>query len=91
MYVYAPCVPGAQCPVPGARCPVPSADRRSCRTVIIDGACEPPFVCWESNPGFLEKQQVLLTTEPSPQPLKFKVVVCFFLIYTQVVQKLVLS
>ena len=36
--------------------------------LIIDG-CEPPFGCWELNSGPLEEQSVLLTIEPSPQPL----------------------
>ena len=35
---------------------------------ITDG-CEPPCGCWELNSGPLEKQSVLLTTEPSLQPL----------------------
>ena len=36
---------------------------------ITDG-CEPPCGCWELNSGPLEEQSVLLTTEPSLQPLK---------------------
>jgi len=35
---------------------------------ITDG-CEPPCGCWELNSGPLEEQPVLLTTEPSLQPL----------------------
>jgi hypothetical protein len=35
---------------------------------IIDG-CEPPCGCWELNSGPLEEQPVLLTTQPSLQPL----------------------
>jgi hypothetical protein len=35
---------------------------------ITDG-CEPPCGCWELNSGPLEEQSVLLTTEPSLQPL----------------------
>jgi hypothetical protein len=35
---------------------------------ITDG-CEPPYGFWELNSGPLEGQPVLLTTEPSPQPL----------------------
>jgi hypothetical protein len=35
---------------------------------ITDG-CEPPCGCWELNPGPLEEQSVLLTAEPSLQPL----------------------
>ena len=34
---------------------------------ITDG-CELPCGFWELNSGLLEKQSVLLTTEPSPQP-----------------------
>ena len=30
---------------------------------------EPPCGCWELNPGPLEEQPVLLTAEPSLQPL----------------------
>ena len=32
--------------------------------------CEPPCGCWELNSGPLEEQSVLLTTEPSLQPLE---------------------
>jgi hypothetical protein len=35
---------------------------------IIDG-CEPPCGNWELNSGLLEEQSVLLTAEPSLQPL----------------------
>jgi hypothetical protein len=34
----------------------------------MDG-CEPPCGCWDLNSGPLEEQLVLLTTEPSHQPL----------------------
>ena len=34
------------------------------RTGVTNG-CEPPRGYWESNPGPLEEQPVLLTTEPS--------------------------
>jgi len=37
---------------------------------ITDG-CEPPCGCWELNLGPLEEQSVLLTAEPSLQPLGF--------------------
>lgn len=33
-------------------------------------SCEPPYGCWESNPGPLEEQSMLLTAEPSLQPAK---------------------
>lgn len=33
--------------------------------------CGPLCVCWEPNPGPLKEQQVLLTTEPSPEPHQF--------------------
>ena len=36
---------------------------------IADG-CEPPCGCWELNSGPLEEQSVLLTAEPSLQPLR---------------------
>jgi hypothetical protein len=36
---------------------------------ITDG-CELPCVCWELNSAPLEEQLVLLTTEPSLQPLQ---------------------
>ena len=38
------------------------------RHLITDG-CEPPCGCWELNSGPLEEQAMLLTTEPSLQPL----------------------
>jgi hypothetical protein len=34
----------------------------------ITDDCKPPCGCWELNSGPLEKQSVLLTTEPSLQP-----------------------
>ena len=36
--------------------------------LITDG-CEPPCGCWELNSGPLEGQSVLLTAEPSRQPI----------------------
>jgi hypothetical protein len=33
--------------------------------------CEPPYRCWELNPGPLQEQQVLLAAEPSLQPHSF--------------------
>jgi len=36
--------------------------------IITDG-CEPPCGCWDLNSGLQEEQSVLLTTEPSLQPL----------------------
>ena len=41
---------------------------RSCGTAFSDN-CELPCGCWELNPGSLEEQSVLLTAEPSLQPL----------------------
>jgi hypothetical protein len=32
--------------------------------------CESPYECWELNSGSLKEQSVLLTAEPSFQPLK---------------------
>ena len=39
-------------------------------TGVIDG-CEPSCEFWKPNLGFLQKQSVLLTTEPSLRPLPF--------------------
>ena len=36
--------------------------------LITDG-CKPPYGCWDLNSGPLQKQPVLLTNEPSLQPL----------------------
>ena len=41
---------------------------RSPGTGAMD-SCERPCGCWESNLGPLEEQPVLLTVEPSPQPV----------------------
>ena len=41
---------------------------KSPRTEVTDGF-EPPHGYWESNLGPLEEQPVLLSTEPSLQPL----------------------
>ena len=38
--------------------------------LITDG-CEPPCGCWELNSGPLEEQAMLLTSEPSLQPIDF--------------------
>jgi len=38
----------------------------------LDG-CEPPCGCWELNSGPLDEQSVLLTSEPSLQPLSAEV------------------
>lgn len=32
----------------------------------VRGSCEHSDVCWEPNPGLLQKQQVLLIPAPSP-------------------------
>jgi hypothetical protein len=37
-------------------------------TTGVADSCEPPYECWESIPGPLQEQPVLLTTEPSLQP-----------------------
>ena len=37
-------------------------------TGVMDGCELPPCVCWELNPGPLQGQRVLLTTEPFLQP-----------------------
>jgi hypothetical protein len=36
---------------------------------LITAGCEPPCDCWDLNSGPSEEQSVLLTTEPSLQPL----------------------
>lgn len=36
-----------------------------------------PHACWELNSGSLEEQEVLLTTELSPQPLEPSLVMYF--------------
>jgi hypothetical protein len=38
--------------------------------LLVDG-CEPPCGCWELNSDPLEEQSVLLTFEPSLQPIIF--------------------
>jgi hypothetical protein len=38
--------------------------------IPVTNGCEPPCGCWELNSGPLEEQAVLLTPEPSLQPLK---------------------
>ena len=38
---------------------------------LISDSCEPPCGCWELNSGPLEEQAMLLTAEPSLQPLDF--------------------
>jgi hypothetical protein len=40
-------------------------ERASDPLELVTDACEPPCECWELNPGPLEDQLVLLTTEPS--------------------------
>jgi hypothetical protein len=35
---------------------------------LITGGCEPPCGCWDLYSGPLEKQPMLLTSEPSLQP-----------------------
>jgi hypothetical protein len=47
------------------------------KTVTVSGekrvfGCEPPCGCWELNSGPPEDQSVLLTTEPSLQPVAIK-------------------
>ena len=50
---------------------------------LIMSGCEPPCGCWDLNSGPLEEQSVLLTAEPSHQPLRFifnfYLCVCMFL------------
>ena len=42
---------------------------RRAHQISLRMVCEPPCGCWELNSGSLEEQSVLLTTEPSLQPL----------------------
>jgi hypothetical protein len=46
----------------------PQTHQKRASDPIIDG-CEPPWSCWKLDSGPLEEQSVLLTTEPSLQPL----------------------
>ena len=46
------------------------APQKRALDLIIDG-CEPPCGCWKLNSGPLEEESVLLTAEPSLQPLFF--------------------
>jgi hypothetical protein len=51
---------------------------------LIMDDCEPLCGCWDLNSGPSEKQSVLLTTEPSLQPLFLFVClfVCFCLLFS---------
>jgi hypothetical protein len=40
-----------------------------CTLRVLSDGCELPCGCWEQNLGPLQEQSVLLTTEPSLQPL----------------------
>ena len=56
--------------------------QKSALDLITDG-CEPPCGCWELNSGLLEEEPLLLTSEPSLQPLVLVLLfyclfVCFF-------------
>jgi len=45
---------------------------------LIIGGYEPPCGCWELNSGPLEEQTVLLTSEPSLQPLMIIFIIYIF-------------
>lgn len=47
---------------------MPAAGQKRAPDPITDG-CEPPCRCWELNSGHSEEQAMLLTSEPSLQPL----------------------
>jgi len=49
---------------------VPVQARGRCQIPGVTDSCKPLSGSWESNPGPLEEQQVLLTAEPSLQGLK---------------------
>ena len=40
--------------------------------------CEPTRGCWESNPGPLQEQQVLLAAKPTAQPIVFNLWAVYF-------------
>jgi hypothetical protein len=65
-HTHTMCVPGAW----------RGQKRASCfsESGVMDG-CEPPYGCWDLNPGLLLEQQKLLTTESSLQYLE-KCVIC---------------
>ena len=46
-----------------------SSDKQKRESDPITDGLEPPCGCWELNSGHLEEQSVLLTAEPSLQPL----------------------
>lgn len=57
----------------------PLEDRRgvgSSKTGAID-SCVLPYGCWGPNPGPVQKQQVLVTAEPSFKPLIKKITIFF--------------
>lgn len=55
MYVY--CVSGTS-----------GGQRRALDGTGVTEGCEPPRECWESNPGLLQEQQMLLMAEPTLWP-----------------------
>lgn len=55
-------------------CPVPESSRRGCSGT--GDLCEQPYRCWDSYPGPLEEQPILVTTEPPLQCLELTVFVC---------------
>jgi hypothetical protein len=38
----------------------------------VTGGCDPPYRCWEINPGALPWNQALLTSKPSPNSTLFR-------------------
>ena len=52
----------------GIHCCYLQTHQKGASDPITDG-CEPPCSCWELNSGPLEEQSVLLTAEPSLQPV----------------------
>ena len=53
---------------------ISSAHQKRAPNLIIDG-CESPRGCWELNSGPWEEQSMLLTSEPSSQPVIFTIIV----------------
>lgn len=54
-----------------------SSDTPEGASDLITYGCEPPCGCWDLNSGLLEEQSVLLTTEPSLQPVSKIFKPCF--------------
>jgi hypothetical protein len=69
-------------PVPCSAYKRPEEGTRSPGTGVAE-RCKPPRVCWELNPYPLQDMQMLLTSEPSLQPLPgvFCLFACFCVLF----------